>query len=54
MHPNSPVGRQLRLHWFTATTAAAAAIVVTAAPANARVTRIAIDSVAPLAGQSIP
>lgn len=54
MHPNSPIGRQSRLHWFTATTAAAAAIVITAAPANARVTRIVIDSVAPLAGQSIP
>src|SRR5689334_16173470 len=53
MHPRSPIGRQPRLHWLAAAMATAA-IVIVAAPAEARVTRIVIDSVAPLAGQSIP
>ena len=51
MHPKSLIGRPPRLPWLAAAAAAAA---VAAAPAEARVTRIVIDSVAPLTGQSIP
>ncbi|WGT62832.1 alpha/beta hydrolase domain-containing protein [Variovorax paradoxus] len=53
MHSNSPNGRrESRLHWLAA--AAAMAAVMAAAPAEARVTRIVIDDVAPLTGQAIP
>jgi hypothetical protein len=50
MHPRSPIGRQSRLPWLAA---AATAATVAAAPAEARVTRIVIDSVTPLTGQAI-
>jgi hypothetical protein len=53
MHPRNTSGRPSRLHWFAAAAAATAAIVA-AAPAEARVTRIVIDDVAPLPGQAIP
>jgi hypothetical protein len=50
MHPRNLSGRQSRLHWLTAAVAA----IVAAAPAEARVTRIVIDDVSALTGQSIP
>ncbi|CAN7583880.1 alpha/beta hydrolase domain-containing protein [Variovorax sp. LjRoot290] len=50
MHPRSLIGRQSRLPWLAA---AATAATVAAAPAEARVTRIVIDSVTPLTGQAI-
>ncbi|UVH56497.1 alpha/beta hydrolase domain-containing protein [Variovorax paradoxus] len=53
MHPRNLSGRQSRLHWLTAAAAAVAAIVA-AAPVEARVTRIVIDDVSALTGQSIP
>jgi hypothetical protein len=52
MHPRSLIVRSSRLHWFAA--AATTAAIVAAAPAEARVTRIVIDEVAPLTGQAIP
>jgi hypothetical protein len=52
MHPKSPIGHsEPRLRWLAV---AATAAIVAAAPAEARVTRIVIDDVAPLAGQSVP
>ncbi|MET3462774.1 alpha/beta hydrolase domain-containing protein [Variovorax atrisoli] len=53
MHSRHLTGRRSRLHRLAMATAAAAAIAA-AAPAGARVTRIVIDGVSPLAGQSIP
>ncbi|CAN7597435.1 alpha/beta hydrolase domain-containing protein [Variovorax sp. LjRoot84] len=50
MHPRSLIGRQSRLRWLAA---AASTAIVAAAPADARVTRIVIDSVTPLTGQAI-
>ena len=51
MHPRSLIRRQSRLPWLAAAATAAA---VAAAPAEARVTRIVIDSITPVTGQAIP